>query len=433
MSDVLVQFGLRVRQARTAKLWTLTQLAHEAFGNQDRKGYVSQIENGRKPITPLTVAKLAKALDLPAEVTNPILGLALPQTEVETEEDKVAEALIAANPAEGTPDISESLMVALAYEYAKGSHGDLQSAYLGLRAALQTAAQMQQTARLPHNTLDQVDAVLAEVDRLNRAGQLEAGAQALDAALAEARDRVAQQTSGLMRMLDSAVDQARLLNRPDMAATALVERLTLDTPADPFNALRALQDIWYERGRDQGLAFDATVAIHLAEETFACAQTPDQRGAALNDLGIALSTLGEREVGTVRLEQAVTAYENALLEWTRGRVPLDWATTQNNLGTALSTLGGREAGTARLEQAVTAFENALLERTLERVPMQWASTQFNVCKLQITFFDKTKDQAHLDRAEDHLRAARDVFAAAGASHYLSLADQQHAEIQSRRA
>jgi hypothetical protein len=35
-------------------------------------------------------------------------------------------------------------------------------------------------------------------------------------------------------------------------------------------------------------------------------------------------------------------------EWTRERVPLDWAMTQNNLGTALSTLGQRESGTERL-------------------------------------------------------------------------------------
>ena len=71
-----------------------------------------------------------------------------------------------------------------------------------------------------------------------------------------------------------------------------------------------------------------------------------------NNLGNALSTLGERESGTARLEEAVTAYRAALEEWTRERVPLDWAMTQNNLGNALSTLGERESGTARLEEAV---------------------------------------------------------------------------------
>jgi len=47
-------------------------------------------------------------------------------------------------------------------------------------------------------------------------------------------------------------------------------------------------------------------------------------------------------------------------------VPLDWATTQNNLGTALCRLGARESGTARLEEAVSAYRAALLEYTRDR-------------------------------------------------------------------
>jgi hypothetical protein len=45
--------------------------------------------------------------------------------------------------------------------------------------------------------------------------------------------------------------------------------------------------------------------------------------------------LGQRESGTARLEEGVTAYRDALKEYTRERVPLDWAMTQNNLGNAL--------------------------------------------------------------------------------------------------
>ena len=47
------------------------------------------------------------------------------------------------------------------------------------------------------------------------------------------------------------------------------------------------------------------------------------------------------ESGTERLEQAVEAYRAALEEYTRERVPLDWAMTQNNLGNALQALGKR--------------------------------------------------------------------------------------------
>ena len=74
-------------------------------------------------------------------------------------------------------------------------------------------------------------------------------------------------------------------------------------------------------------------------------RVPLEWAATQNDLGIALSTLGKRESGTERLEQAVAAFRLALHELTRERAPLDWARTQNNLGTVLWTLHGRESGT----------------------------------------------------------------------------------------
>ena len=90
------------------------------------------------------------------------------------------------------------------------------------------------------------------------------------------------------------------------------------------------------------------------------------------NLGAALWTLGARESGTARLEEAVGAYRAALEEYTRERVPLDWAMTQMNLGNALRTVGERESGTARLEEAVGAYRAALEEYTRERVPLDWA-------------------------------------------------------------
>jgi tetratricopeptide (TPR) repeat protein len=100
--------------------------------------------------------------------------------------------------------------------------------------------------------------------------------------------------------------------------------------------------------------------------------------ATQSSLGTALSTLGERESGTARLEEAVAAHRAALEERTRARVPLDWAMTQNNLGTALRALGERDSGTTRLEAAVTAYRAALEEYTRDQVPLQWAMTQSNL-------------------------------------------------------
>jgi hypothetical protein len=72
----------------------------------------------------------------------------------------------------------------------------------------------------------------------------------------------------------------------------------------------------------------------------------------------------------------VTVYEQALLE-RRARVPLNWATTQNNVGNALATLGSRESGTERLEQAVAAHRNAILAWEQSAVPEGWALWAMN--------------------------------------------------------
>jgi Tetratricopeptide repeat len=68
-------------------------------------------------------------------------------------------------------------------------------------------------------------------------------------------------------------------------------------------------------------------------------------------------------------------YGRVLAEYPRSEAALDDAMTQNNLGNALKTLGERESGTARLEEAVAAYRAALEENTRDRVPLDWAMTQ----------------------------------------------------------
>jgi tetratricopeptide (TPR) repeat protein len=85
---------------------------------------------------------------------------------------------------------------------------------------------------------------------------------------------------------------------------------------------------------------------------------PLQWAATQNNLGNALRVLGERATRTVELEEAVTAYRNALMELTRERAPFEWATTQINLGSALLIIGERESGTTRLEEALAAYRQA---------------------------------------------------------------------------
>ncbi len=107
-------------------------------------------------------------------------------------------------------------------------------------------------------------------------------------------------------------------------------------------------------------------------------RVPQDWAKTQNHLGNALQTLGERESGTMHLEEALAAYRAALTERPRERVPLDWAMTQNNLGNALLRLGERDSGVERLTEAVSTYRAALAVRTRERMPLDWATTQTNL-------------------------------------------------------
>src|ERR1019366_4354523 len=124
-----------------------------------------------------------------------------------------------------------------------------------------------------------------------------------------------------------------------------------------------------------------------------------------NNLGNALATLGERESGTARLEEAVAAFREALQELTRALVPLDWARTRMNLGTALLSLGERANGTARLEEAVAAFREALQELTRALVPLDWARTRMNLGTALLSLGERANGTARLEEAVAAYREA----------------------------
>ena len=123
---------------------------------------------------------------------------------------------------------------------------------------------------------------------------------------------------------------------------------------------------------------EAVAAYRAALEERTRERVPLQWARTQMNLGIALTTLGEWDGGTARLTEAVTVYRAALEEMTRERVPLEWAQTQNGLGCALHELGQRESGTEKLEEAGAAYRAALQELTRERVPLDWAATQNNL-------------------------------------------------------
>ena len=149
----------------------------------------------------------------------------------------------------------------------------------------------------------------------------------------------------------------------------------------------------------------------------------------------ALATLGKRESGSARLEEAVAAYRAALEEYTRDRAPLRWATTQMDLGNALEMLGERESGTAHLEEAVAAYRVALEERTRERVPLDWAITQENLGVALLTLGGRESGTAHLEEAvaawEACLTVTKSAWPPKWVQFVLTQRDETQAEIGRR--
>ena len=377
----------------------------ECLKNQDNArhafiiGGLSDLQNAVTRIEEAQARLEAKVNELPSAQDNvQALMAALAQSGVlaRVEAQGLAERFIFSLAARLNPEIA----------------GNLEQAQREIEAAVDIALDIQRRGLSPGSNEDAfITQVLAEVARRNQAGDLDAGAAAVDAGLAQLAQLENAQREELRRkrgtLLETAIEQD-LLRRDAPAVAKRVETLVaLEVPNRPAWAPAFLErwDGFYETGRDKGINLPLEVAIAMAQRMLATAETGDEHGTALNLLGNALSDLGEREPGTERLEEAVTAYREAIKERTRDRVPLDWAMTQNNLGIALAELGRRAGDAARLEDAVTACREALEERTRDRVPLDWAMTQNNLGNALAELGRRAPDAARLEEAVTAYREA----------------------------
>ena len=169
---------------------------------------------------------------------------------------------------------------------------------------------------------------------------------------------------------------------------------------------------------------EALTAYHEALQEFTRTRVPLQWAGAQMNLGNALLVLGERESGTARLEEAVAAYREALQENTRAHTPLEWARTQMNLGSALLVLGERESGTARLEEAVAAYREALQENTRERMPLQWAMGTGNQGVALMLLAERRRDANMAKLAVQQIEAAFTASRDGGDAHSAAMFEAQ---------
>lgn len=248
-----------------------------------------------------------------------------------------------------------------------------------------------------------------EEERLRAESAIEAGdLDAAETILAELSDRMAANRVQAGR--EEAAIRAR---RAEIAKTRLRYRDAADLfgqaaelePADDQEAVwrRLLEQAGalYDQCNEFGDNEAGLKAIGVYRNSLAAAprgQVPLDWAHTQNNLGSALATLGQRESGTARLEEAVEAFRATLTEYTRERVPRAWAMTQNNLGNALQTLGQRESGTSRLEEAVGAYRSTLTVYTRECSPLLWATTLNNLGNALTVLGQRENRTARLEEA-----------------------------------
>ena len=107
--------------------------------------------------------------------------------------------------------------------------------------------------------------------------------------------------------------------------------------------------------------------------------------------------------------------------------------TQNNLGNALQTLGKREGDTALLEQAVAAYRSVLEEYTRERMPLQWAKTQNNLGGTLVELGRKARARIRVDEGRSAIKSAWEMYQQAGYGQYDGYFARRIAEVDSVQA
>lgn len=117
-------------------------------------------------------------------------------------------------------------------------------------------------------------------------------------------------------------------------------------------------------------------------------------------------TPAQSEEALATYREAIVAYNQALKDWSRERMPLEWAWIQQSLGDALLEVAQLEGSISRYEEAFATYREALKERTRQRAPRDWARTQFRL-GLAIAGFALRYDS--FERLEEAIAAYREAL------------------------
>lgn len=178
----LKAFGLAVKHALSLETWTLDELG-AAIDPPVGKSFISKIEKGRKgALNSRTVGRFIKALEMDEAWIDKFLDTDTTDESDETPAERDADRLIQmVTRYETIPQSSEHLLILLANQHAEGHYTDQSTTFVGLTKALEAAESIRKRGKMsPDNTGSQLNAVMAEVAKLNAEGALDETNDLLD-------------------------------------------------------------------------------------------------------------------------------------------------------------------------------------------------------------------------------------------------------------
>ncbi|UWQ98038.1 hypothetical protein K3729_11200 [Rhodobacteraceae bacterium S2214] len=326
-------------------------------------------------MSPVTVSRLVTALEMDKQWVDsfvsgspaPDSSPKNPQTAEEKEkQEQTAQRLTDKIHKDPTaPPVAEALLTTLAYEFAGGHYLDLHTAYTALRQALEAAENIRKRGEMPpDNTGSQLNAVMAEVAKLNDKGETEDADALLDAEEARRREERAAERDRMEQdaqaWLTERINQDRLRNRPDLAAERIVRNLREFPKGKLFWAVDDTADKWKNQGDKAGDIFALEVALALAQDNYNRAKTKKPLAAnALKTLGWCRLRLAERSSEGHHLINAHRALRAAVQKTSKTKAPQNWSARQDGLGGVLREMGKRERNKDLLKNAVSAHRAAL--------------------------------------------------------------------------
>lgn len=373
--ESLTAFGREVKRARSLKGWTLDELGG-VMKSTSGKSFLSNIEKGKRDISARTAGRLIAALNLDEKWIDVFLDTGIAAGCEETTTDREADALLRLADSDATaPPTAEDLLIALAEDFAQGSHLDLTHAYNGLRAALMAAADIKARGALPQNSDDQLQAVMREVARLNDLGERDGAAEALQCEMARLDAEAGQLKAARETIFRLQLDQDRIRNAPKNAFERLVAKVELEAKhAGRLVALSVIFMEWYDRGTSEGLKFDVEVALLLAEACLNDAVGDMARASALLNLGNVQVALFAFDRNPTLPVDAEASYRKSM-KLNRKRDTWIWGMAHIGLSNAIMSLALSSGNLQRLQEAIAAAQVASDVFDRADTPAEWGRAQ----------------------------------------------------------